>query len=242
MKEGPVLFKGEMVRAILEGRKTQTRRAVKVQPPPECIEISNCGGGEFDMLHYVAMGRTQRGHIGFIKCPYGKPGDRLWVKESHFLLGRWEMNGKTKTGKDKWRFFPFQAGGVLFPENKPKTVRPNTYRRNGWYKRNSLFMPRWASRITLEITGIRVERLDRISDDDALAEGILEENCIVGCHCAGGYHQEVMGVRYFHENGNEEGYESADDAYKDLWESINGPGSWDANPWVWVIEFKRVTP
>jgi hypothetical protein len=101
-------------------------------------------------------------------------------------------------------------------------------------------MPRWASRITLEITGVRVERLQDISEEDALAEGICCQNVIIGCNCNNGSHTEESADRYFFDDCNEAGYEFAIDAYAGLWESINGPGSWELNPWVWCISFKRV--
>ena len=105
--------------------------------------------------------------------------------------------------------------------------------------RPSIHMPRWASRITLEITGVRVERLQDITEEDAIAEGIYEDQVIVGAHCNGGTHTEVRGSRFFGTDDNE-GFEFAAGAYKALWDSIYGRDSWDKNPWVWVVEFKRV--
>lgn len=184
MREKPILFSGPMVRAILEGSKTQTRRVCKLDvrggmPQPE-----------FDsLLRY---------------CPYGQPGDRLWVRETCWLYGRWEVKGVRKNGKPSWRFVLI---GKRVRFDKPGTDESMAYwgGGEGWSWRPSIHMPRWASRITLEITGVRVERLGEISESDARAEGV----------------QSVA-------------------EFKELWASINGPGSWEANPWVWVVEFRRI--
>ncbi len=164
-----------MVRAILEGRKTQTRRIVKSRYK------DRFGWGTAQPL---ILGDEECFNSRY-KCPYGKPGDRLWVRET-------------------W-----------CPDVEPYTFR---YKADGdeplerW--RPSIHIPRWASRITLEVVSVRVERLQNISEDDALAEGIT-----------------------LVERGT-----SPVDQFNKLWESINGPGSWEANPWVWVVEFKRIEP
>ena len=105
--------------------------------------------------------------------------------------------------------------------------------------RPSIHMPRWASRITLEIVSVRVERLQDISEEDAIAEGVYCGNVIVYSYYENGHH-EVWEDRYFFDGGPDEGFESAVDAYAALWDSINGEGSWEKNPWVWVIEFRRI--
>lgn len=185
-KERPILFKGEMVRAILDGSKTQTRRIAK----------------EFDsfqdMDKLLARFPNQEG------CSYGKPGDRLWVRET-------------------W------AAPHTFDDHKPREIEKGcnihyaaTENLVGLLQRPSIFMPRWASRILLEITAVRVERLNAISESDAMAEGVIED-----------YRPALDPI------GLCSNYRVA---YRDLWESINGPGSWDANPYVWVVEFKRVQP
>ena len=162
MKERPIIFSSPMVRAILDGRKTQTRRDIK--------EKLMCG---------------EDAHVN--NCQYGKPGDRLWVRETfcyHDDLAR----------------YLYKADGVTGVKWKP-----------------SIFMPRIASRIMLEITGIRVERLQDISEEDAIAEGVDGEN-----------EAAKIGAEW---------YEKPKRAYRRLWKSINGTGSWDLNPFVWVIEF-----
>jgi hypothetical protein len=166
MKERPILFSGPMVRAILEGRKTQTRRIVK--PQPLCI-----ASGE-----WIMNGSA---------CKYGKPGDRLWVRET------WWAPRDDVRGEYKREYIKYAAtlDGMGQPTWKP-----------------SIHMPRWASRINLEVVSVRVERLQNISEEDARAEGIWQPNWPL--------------------------------SWRQLWESINGAGSWEANPWVWVVEFKRI--
>ena len=200
MKERPIIFSAPMVRAILAGRKFQTRRVVKPKVVARAIMYGVMSGGPgpgFDLG----------------SCPYGQPGDTLYVKETFQPL--W-------TDADKPRDWKTGNG---FHVNYPATDGVTE-----WHDENrglvttcmpSIFMPRWASRITLEVTGIRVEKLQDISEEDAKAEGMTLRNPrdISGDHGNAGYLiSEFMG----------------------LWESINGPGSWDANPWVWIVEFRRV--
>lgn len=176
MKERPILFSAPMVRALLEGRKTQTRRIVKLP--------AKDGSGDNRFVFDDAEGRKR-----FIDCPYGEPGDRLWVRET-------------------WR--PAQVDGMAW---YAATCGDETHER--W--KPSIHMPRWASRITLEITGVRVEQLQDISESDAIAEGVTPSDMKAISCLDRNYH-----------------------AYFMLWESINGSGSWDLNPWVWVIEFRRI--
>jgi hypothetical protein len=209
MKERPILFSGPMVRAILEGKKTQTRRIIKPQPPngahPFFILCSNCEKDEGKWRFTANKDHLSKTVLGPIACPYGKPGDRLWVRESFALVPATAYRCST---------------GVQQTINPGDPDTCAVYR-EGWERSKpgswgpSIFMPRWASRITLEITGVRVERLQQISDADALAEGCSAADMRSG--------------------------DSLASVYARLWESIHGPGSWDANPWVWVIEFRRVT-
>lgn len=232
MKERPILFSGPMVRAILEGRKTQTRRVITDRrewvrdalPAVQRITKStadfwNMAVGEYRQIEHCGH-KMDCGHIGCIRCPFGQPGDRLWVRES------WCHNSPPSG-------FLYKADGELviledgdgFAEcNKDGTTR------SPW--KSPRFMPRKASRITLEITAVRVERLQDINAEDAIAEGIRRIS-----HGREGYY-------YHHENMDPSGqnYCHADDAFRHLWQSINGPESWAANPFVWVVEFKRVAP
>jgi hypothetical protein len=172
MKQRPILFQGAMVRALLDGSKTQTRRIVK--------------GAAIDWIstpigfnpQFVADAENRL-------CPYGHKGDRLWVRET-------------------WRKWP---DGYAYRATHKDTELADAVHAP-W--KPSIHMPRAASRITLEITGVRIEHLQAISEVDALAEGIDQDTC-----------QPVA-------------------VYRELWESINGHASWDANPHVWVIEFKRI--
>lgn len=150
---------------------------------------------------------TRYGNVALpMKCPYGEPGDWLWVKETHCDIAH-------ESYPSVWFY---RADG----DEKPDWVK---------HWRPSIFMPRKASRISLEVVSVCVERLQDISEADALAEGI--------------HRFEVNDCVYFHARPTaptEEHFTSAVMAYRDLWESINGAGSWDANPWVWVVEFQRV--
>ena len=182
MKERPILFSGPMVQAIREGRKTQTRRVVKPQP-------------DFVNKLGVPFYPDGKGPVDYRLCPYGQTGDRLWVRETFAQIGV-EGRGQATV---------FRASGEFDAEKWDMPQREW----KGW--KPSIFMPRWASRTTLEITGVHVQRLNEISEDDAREEG---------WHPADG--------------------QGPCEWYEDLWNSINGPGSWGANPWVWVIEFKRI--
>jgi len=215
MKERPILFSAPMVRAIIEWRKTMTRRVVNPQPVATPSGISWNG---WDFPDAGNMGTTAH-------CPHGTHGDRLWVKEAHFLYGYWGKNGKSKTGRQKWKFYSDKTAGVKFLDNPPEKIISNKLRGTGWCKRNSLFMPRWASRITLEITGVKVERLQDISEENARTEGCLNDVVLVK-----------------DDHGRDVDYRGlyAKERFQDLWESLNGPGSWDVNPWVWVISFRRI--
>jgi len=219
MKERPVLFSATMVRAILDGRKTQTRRIIK--PQPYIDEMGNfCWNGEnfgqdFNgpciqaIASPIPSSKTKR-----VRCPYGKPGDRLWVRETHWMDKRdilcavMDLDG-----------FAVDA----HPAGRNKFVKDFDSLKNNkfWKKRPSIHMPRIASRILLEITGVRVERLQDISECDAKAEG--------------SYVCDYFGRRLLDQSSNQGCYKWG---YRSIWESLNGTGSWDLNPFVWVIEFK----
>ncbi len=196
MKETPILFSGPMVRALLAGQKTQTRRIIKPQPVPlrQCVDGWRWKGEHHDFMIEV--------------CPFGKPGDRLWVKETFFAPPKHEPKFAAIVAD-----FIYRAD-YEYREPDRSVIAP--YR---W--RPSIFCTRKASRITLEITSVRVERLNDISEADARAEGAEIQK-----ETPGGW--IICGPRIG----------SYKEGYRWLWESINGAGSWDANPWVWVIEFR----
>ena len=207
MKERPILFSAPIVRALLDGSKTQTRRAIKPQPIGQYTD-----DGEDWYVQWKKYTTDSAEDLDFA-CPYGLEGDQLWVRETHAdstggngTVFRADMT-QLPNQRDQEAHF-FFAQHCKIPEAAFK-----------W--KPSIFMPRAISRIQLEITGIRVERLQDISQDDAVAEG-----------CKGG-HGAMPDYAY---------NASPDEHFMMLWESINGAGSWNANPWVWVIEFKRVKP
>ena len=207
MTERPILFSTPMVRAILAGQKTQTRRAVKPQPAGEFLSLLKRPiRAEADPCVLRAWFQAGDGEQSSreVTCPYGMPGDRLWVRESHWFFqdGHDPVTGYTPP--------------VLTTDDCEYRADGESTR-HGW--RPSIHMPRWASRITLEITGVRVERLQMIGDVDARAEG-----------CSGG-HGSIPGYGYS---------ATPTEQFRALWLSINGPSSWEPNPWVWVVEFKRL--
>ena len=191
MKERPILFNAPMVRALLAGTKTQTRRVVKMKPHHQIEERD-------DGTPWPWMYDGERNADSWLACPYGQPGDRLWVRET---FGHFERNKNFAPGCDVF----YRADGESL------AVKP-------W--RPSIHMPRWASRITLEVTGVRVERLQDISSDDARAEGCPDKPIDDAEQAS----IDLLAKLWYH----------------DLWEQINGLDSWAANPWVWVVEFKRV--
>lgn len=190
MKERPILFNAPMVRAVLDGSKTQTRRILSPQPAGE-IQRHVCG-----------LPINSGGNL--LICKHGQPGDRLYVREtwqhSNFPLGPYDADCDVFYRAD-YMGDPHGPDGELSPEGKYRTWRP------------SIHMPKIASRILLKIVSVRVERLQDISDADAMAEGVNPAKCVHDYY----------------------------DGYAKLWAEINGAGSWEANPWVWVVEFKRVT-
>jgi hypothetical protein len=221
MKEIPIILTSQEVNSVREGRKTQTRRVVKPQPN-RGSELTRMQDGYADGFIRAVFAQDDEPNAYGIKCQYGQPGDRLWVRET-------------------WNVVPVGRPAPLCGTSEiPKSLPDgwgNMYKASGdqctkdvgW--RPSLHMPRWASRITLEITAIRVERLQFISEEDAVKEGCSPTER------AGGtlYHGAVHPIK-----GTLKVFPCAKAAFRSVWESIHGPGSWDANPWVWVLEFKRV--
>ena len=215
MKERPILFSGPMVRALLAGTKTMTRRVVKApvdfigagwKDGPDWNDPGSWGWEDPENpSHFLTLAREpSREDCSYpIACPYGVPGDRLWVREA-FVSG-YEAD-------DSGYLITEDADGNELDERVWYRADCEDFR---WYGddgesvpvpwKPSIHMPRWASRLTLEITGVRVERVQEISEADAIAEG---------CDSA--------------------------DGFRELWGSINGDGAWDANPWVWVVVFRQV--
>jgi len=216
MKERGILFNGEMVRAILGGRKRRTRRVMKVQPSVEGQRLTTVVSTTFSKrdvgkhlwVTVVSKGRTANEGPLFSN-PYGVIGDRLWVRET-FAMPMTVLGAPNYLKMNDGVPIIYRADGTTL------TDQPDFY---GVHWRPSIHMPRWASRITLEITDVRVERVQDIGAYDALAEGIKPRGM----------------------DGVDIATNLIDD-FRELWDSINAKRGfgWDANPWVWVIKFKRV--
>lgn len=224
IKETPILMQTDMGKAIYDDLKTQTRRVINI--PKQ---------GRIKRGHYVMPNETNpKGGVSIcfdtsgladfkvLPCPYGQVGDRLWVRETHYRYGYWVRNGITKTGRQQWRFHEIKLyDNFRYYENPPDEVKPNSHRNAGWYKRSAIFMPKKYARLWLEITDIRVERLQDITEDDAKAEGVF-----------------VLYDQYQRETKNYPVFDYG--VYAWYWDKLNikrGYG-WDINPWVWVILFK----
>ncbi|CDZ82905.1 hypothetical protein BN1086_01000 [Citrobacter koseri] len=246
-----MIFNGEMVRAILDGRKTQTRRIMKVQPSDGFHPTHN--GYYLDLnAHWYTPGVVDKnGYLQPAKkdvfgvadenegytCPFGAVGDRIWVRETWAQLGNedgcpidWNDNLVKGGGPEAARIYRASCeqkegnyGLWSIPDDAYWKPHTDDLQYDGtWCP--SIHMPRWASRLTLEITGVRVERLNSISQEDAQAEGM-----------------ELTGWRPTYSDPDSGGEVwTPYDNFAQLWESIYGEESWKANPWVWVIEFKVV--
>ena len=263
MKERPILFSGPMVRAILDGRKTQTRRFYTVATLPDGLksyqqeELKLIDGvvhgrrADSQTWNVMVGGKGPRGEGNPERCPYGQPGDRLWVRETYseqhpaaIPEGRYSIDGMAgipgppgvtyrcvyrADGEPLqiWRTADYPYYSTNGPKDDIDTKYPtvtSNFSRGGkaihWTP--SIFMPRWASRITLEVTGVRVERLREIGTNDCYEEGIERP--------AGPLLGSVVTER-----------DNARNAYRKLWDSINAKRApWSSNPWVWAVEFKKL--
>lgn len=249
MKERPIPFSAQMVRAILAGRKTQTRRVVDPQPEQPKHEHPDYWLWRHRALDagYCHTRTEAMTRLMLPLCPYGQPGDRLWVREAFRLpasLDDLSPNGvaerclyvgysapwcPTQYEADQARISP--QGWREFG-SRPNTAVPGRYR-------HARFMPRWAARTLLEITGVRVERVQNMQgqspypgESDALAEGINRIH-----HGDGAYYYSA-----FRDEPHPKNWCDPTDAFRELWDSINAKRGfgWDANSWVWVIEFRTV--
>lgn len=222
MKERPILFSGQMVRAILEGRKTQTRRVINPQPGYVC------------QIHNVPY--TGKNWDKEIKCPHGVDGDRLWVRENYGVS--WGqgafidpcLNYQADMTKTPILGELLEFWKTFYLKKRSKPWNPDTWK-------PSIYLPREFCRLLLKLKNIRVERLKDISEKDAMAEGI---KCFGYDHGSIGFWTERLALGAMHT--------TAVFAFRNLWDSINGQPrkkdgpdiSWKANPWVWVIEFERI--
>ncbi|HCM5257093.1 TPA: morphogenetic protein [Klebsiella variicola subsp. variicola] len=244
MTERGMIFNGEMVRAILDGRKTQTRRIMKVQPESNQLGLllitdstRHSDIGKYHWAESNATGNHVRSKL--FSCPFGAVGDRIWVRETfQGPLVHEELFEEYSAYPEKFEtpeYCEYAADGGV----RPEYCDLDDNLRHGW--RPSIHMPRWASRILLEITNVRVERLDAISEEDALAEGMQG----VICPCCKGdseystsqYDAETLAVI---DEIPCRACESNRSKFFTLWDSIYGYGQHCFGEWVWVIEFKRV--
>ena len=221
MKERPILFSGPMVRAILEGRKTVTRRLIKPQPTvtEAYLREHKAWVEGLTLSDYV----NNAWRSGFIDedCPYGETGDRLWVREA------WATDAQVNSIAPRELS---QGEPILY-------LADGSGRQTGCAMispgkgRPSIHMPSWACRILLEITDVRIERLQDITEEQAEAEGVQRPETITDVDVWDGAERELFNAM-----------NQPRARFRRLWGDINGPHSWDANPWVWVVEFKRVAP
>lgn len=227
MKERGMIFNAEMVRAILDGRKTQTRRPVKFP-----VHDKNLG---CELAGNELAGELSAGN--YLNSTFGKPGDRIWVRETWQAIHDYcDENGHVDERRYA-RSIPRNRGNYWHPVYEEAWGNESREDREfPW--RPSIHMPRWASRILLEITDVRVERLNAISPEDAESEG-LECTNFTGFGDEPGLPSYPEPDVYF-DPLKKQWKEYPPEAFAGLWESIYGEGSWQANPWVWVIEFKRV--
>lgn len=226
IKETGILFQGPMVRAILDDKKTQTRRVldrVKGFGKIRQFGKSNTPGYDYHFRCRRGLWQDFRASDVVDRCPYGRVGERLWVRESHAIY----TDAFTREKGDEvvlyradssayWNMTPYAHIEAEFnPLRDTSDYEPK------WTP--SIHMPRWASRLSLEIVRVGIERLQDISEADAYAEGVT-----------------IPEHYKFVSNGRPEDRNEARVTYESLWESIHGPGSWDLNPFVWVVEFQRV--
>jgi hypothetical protein len=227
MKERPIPFKGRLVRRILANAKTQTRRLMKPQPTKNAIKlfhtstIKKTGLPEFTARDprgqaVAVFPVDEHSVIAEVVCPYGAPGDRLWVREAFTWI--------TGNGIRPW----YRADGE--PTGRDGKVLPTDPGCRRWMP--SIHMPRKVCRIVLEVTGVRAERLQSITDADAIAEGVHELPLQEGQPGAW-WTADVSAGPELHAR-------TPRDAFRKIWDEVNGPGSWDADPWLWVVEFKRI--
>jgi hypothetical protein len=221
-KDKPILFSGPMVRAILEGRKTQTRRIVKGSP----VRVTQFIGRDDKPTHEFCLQLPHNRVINkHVRCPFGQQGDRLWVRET------WAKN-------DKGIFFKAD-----FSEATINAAPPD------WKWKPSIHLKRSDARLTLEVTGVRVERLQDISEADAIAEGAMFTDYGKRCfhdwqgpgQCPSEHHQQREGWSMIPTESSDDCLGTARAAFGNLWDSINKDRApWESNPWVWVVEFKPI--
>ena len=209
--------------------KTQTRRLTGLDYPnsaPDEFVLQQQVGDKF----FFARKDTNVG--GVVTCPY-RVGERRYIREPHYLYGRWKRGGQTKTGKVKYRFVADRTKGACYPNNPPPRVctRKSVV---GWFRRPGMFMFEWAARSIVEIVEVRIQRVQEISEEDAIAEGIERIGGSFSCTPWKNYRIGQPGEMSMHCSAPAR-------SFMTLWESIHGPGAWGRNDWVAAVTMRRVT-
>lgn len=221
VKEHPILMSGPMVRAILEGKKSQTRRVIRPQPVQLDTEQWFPGppGSNKNAKHYANEKHLRKG-LPLDFSPYGAPGDRLWVRETHAILRQGDYGSVVGPNESDFRQHYYE---LRYRTDERDSYAEASADVRGYSWRPSIHMPRWASRITLEIIEVRVERLQKITDNDVRAEGITPS--------------EIDAWREWLHPGDVHGH-----AFGQRWDTLNAKRgySWESNPWVWVVSFERM--
>lgn len=239
MKIKPILFNTPMARAIMNGSKTQTRRIIKPQP----LFNENAGYCQDGSCYGLGFSKKET-ERNFTECRAKyQIDDIIWVREMFFAKGFWEKSGLTKSGKQAWTFnddtfldrFMSNCGYKYF-DSIPDNIKSGHNNLRGYYKRPSIFMPKEACRNFLKTTKVRVERVQDISEEDAIAEGVLFYDCDI---TKGRYFKDYLTKEegYGHPDHDYPTVRTAKESFESLWISINGQESWDSNPYVWVYDF-----
>lgn len=239
MADRPILFSAPMVRALLAGRKTVTRRLCDLKgataPVIDMVKVAT------DKATGRSVWEMRDGAGGFVSIRAGRHtmsphflpryavGDRLWVREAWRTSALYDETAPRYLNQGA--FIHYEADG----SGDKRIGRENLH--SFGRLRASMHMPRWTSRLTLNVTDVRVQRLHDMTEADAIAEGIERENVIVDIVCHGGPPIEIYADRYFYDGGPEEGDPDAVEAFGDLWDSINGRGAFAADPWVYATSF-----
>lgn len=235
MRELPILFSTPMVQALLAERKTMTRRTKgldKINENPDFYFFQSLVLHATGKFTFCEKRDTNPKTDHIIECkPKYQRGDMLWVKETYYDYGKWVKNGFTKKGKQKYRFIDLIEDDYLYFDNPPKHIHKGISEKIGWYKRPSLFMPKAAARIWLKVTDIKVERLQHITEEDAIKEGIIKKNSKIN--------DEVGYLNPFRTDNLK--FDTAQLAFLNLWKSINGKESLELNPWVFAYTFQIIS-
>lgn len=232
-KQLPILFSTQMVQAIMAGRKTMTRRIVKPQPNENGISFMKNPPLDWEQIYKEEWKpwklETEEGESISLKCPYGQPGDILWVRET-FAYTQFAFD-KSLIGIGEYGI----QGSEIY-----KSDEENSDWDGKW--KPSIFMPKDACRTWLEITNVRPERLQDISEEDAISEGIYDGKMHFEELCNIPKNQIASDSKKWFDYFYSKDYRmtKAKHSFETLWQSINGEQSWDANPWVWVISFKQI--